>query len=495
MTAENIENDLGPVSAVIVLAAGGGSRMKSSKSKLLHQISGKTLLHYAVSAGAALDPSHLVVVVGKFRDEVVEELGQLSASVTTALQDEQLGTGHAVMCGLGELGDLSGEVVVTYGDVPMLTGDMLRQLVAVHRAHANGMTVLTAHVDDPTGYGRILRDGDRVVGIVEHRDATDDQRRITEINSGIYVFDAKTLREGLAQLGTDNAQGEQYLTDVCTFVHGRGDRVGAVITDDIWQTEGVNDRVQLARITAEMNRRILDGHMLAGVTIVDPQSTFIDVDVDLARDVVLMPGTILQGATTIGECAIIGPDTSLKDVEVGAHAEVVRTHGSFAIIGEGAHVGPFSYLRPGTQLGRDGKIGAFVETKNAVIGTGAKVSHLAYCGDAILDDGVNIGAGTIFANYDGVNKSPTHVGKDAFVGSNSVLVAPLDIAPGAFVAAGSAITEDVPAGGLAIARGRQHTAEGWVLKRRRGSKAAKAAAEHDGSIHSSVEESRSQQKG
>jgi len=495
MTAKNLDSDLAPVAAVIVLAAGGGSRMKSSKSKLLHEVSGKTLLHYAVSAGAALDPSHLVVVVGKYREQVVEELGQLSASVTTALQEEQLGTGHAVMCGLRELGDLTGEVVVTYGDVPMLTGDTLRQLVAVHRAHANSMTVLTAHVDEPTGYGRILRDGDRVVGIVEHRDASEKQRQITEINSGIYVFDAETLRDGLAQLGTDNAQGEQYLTDVLTFAHGRNDRVGAVITEDIWQTEGVNDRVQLARINAEMNRRILDAHMLAGVTIIDPQSTFIDVDVDLARDVVLMPGTILQGATTIGEGAIIGPHTSLMDVEVGAGAEVVRTHGSFAIIGEGASVGPFSYLRPGTQLGPDAKIGAFVETKNAVIGAGSKVPHLAYCGDAILDDGVNIGAGTIFANYDGVNKSPTHVGKNAFVGSNSVLIAPVDIAPGAFVAAGSAVTEDVPAGGLAVARGRQHVAEEWVVKRRPDSKAAKAAAEHDGSIHPAIEESRSQQKG
>ncbi len=495
MTAENLENDLGPVSAVIVLAAGGGSRMKSAKSKLIHQIAGKTLLHFAVSAGAALDPAHLVVVVGRYRDQVIEELGQLSTSVTTALQEEQLGTGHAVLCGLAELGDLTGEVVVTYGDVPLLTGDTLRHLVAVHRASRNCATVLTAHVADPTGYGRIVRDGERVVGIVEHRDATAEQRAINEINSGIYVFDAETLRAGLAELSTDNAQGEQYLTDVLQSAHERGDRVGALVTDDIWQTEGVNDRIQLARINAEMNRRILDAWMLAGVTIIDPGSTFIDVDVDLARDIVLMPGTILQGATTIGEGATIGPDTSLMNVEVGAGAEVVRTHGSFAIIGENAHVGPFSYLRPGTQLGRDGKIGAFVETKNAVIGVGSKVPHLAYCGDAILDDGVNIGAGTIFANYDGLNKSTTHVGKGAFVGSNSVLVAPVDIAPGAFVAAGSAVTEDVPAGGLAIARGRQHTVEGWVAKRRPGSKAAKAAEAHDGSIHPAIVESRSQQKG
>lgn len=495
MTTEHLESDLGPVSAVIVLAAGSGKRMKSSKSQLLHEVSGKTMLHYAVSAGAALDPERLVVVVGSFREQVTEHLGQLSTSVTTALQEEQLGTGHAVACGLEGLGELTGEVVVTYGDVPLLTGDTLRQLVAVHRAHANEVTVLTAHIDDPAGYGRIMRDGDRVVGIVEDRDATSEQREIKEINSGIYVFDAETLRSGLAQLDTDNAQGEQHLTDVLRIAHDRGNKVGAVVTDDVWQTEGVNDRVQLARINAEMNRRILDAWMLAGVTIISPGSTFIDVDVDLARDVLLMPGTILQGATTIGEGAVIGPDTSLMDVEVGAGAEVVRTHGSFAIIGDGAHVGPFSYLRPGTQLGRDGKIGSFVETKNAVIGEGSKIPHLAYCGDAILDEGVNVGAGVIFANYDGLHKSPTHVGKDAFVGSNSVLVAPVDIAPGGFVAAGSAVTEDVPAGGLAIARGRQHTAEGWVVKRRPGSKAAKAAEAHDGSIHPSIVESRSQQKG
>ena len=283
MTAENLENDLGPVAAVIVLAAGGGSRMKSSKSKLLHEISGKTMLHYAVSAGAALDPAHLVVVVGKYRDQVIEHLGQLSTSVTTALQEEQLGTGHAVACGLAELGKLTGEVVVTYGDVPMLTGDTLRTLVAVHRANRNCATVLTAHVKDPTGYGRIVRDGDRVVGIVEHRDADAAQREIDEINSGIYVFDAETLKTGLTGLGTDNAQGEQYLTDVVQAAHERGDRVGALVIDDIWQTEGVNDRIQLARISAEMNRRILDNWMLAGVTIVDPGSTFIDVDVDLVR--------------------------------------------------------------------------------------------------------------------------------------------------------------------------------------------------------------------
>ncbi|MFT3888959.1 MAG: bifunctional UDP-N-acetylglucosamine diphosphorylase/glucosamine-1-phosphate N-acetyltransferase GlmU [Arachnia sp.] len=484
------DSELAPVSAVVVLAAGGGTRMKSTKSKLLHEVAGKSLLSFAVSAAAALDPEHLVVVVGHLREQVEEHLEKLSASVTTAVQGEQLGTGHAVACGLDGLGELDGDIVVTYADVPMLTGDTLRQLVAVHRAHRNAVTVLTAEVDDPTGYGRILRDGEAVVGIVEHKDADDRQRAIREINSGIYVFDAATLREGLASLTTDNAQGEQYLTDVLHYAHGQERRVGAHLIDDVWQTEGVNDRVQLARMNAEMNRRIRDAWMLKGVTMVDPNTTWIDVDVDLSSDVLLHPGVILQGATSVGEGAIIGPDTTLMDVEVGPGAEVVRTHGSFAVIGEGAQVGPFAYLRPGTILGKRGKIGTFVETKNAQIADGAKVPHLAYCGDAILDEGVNIGAGTIFANYDGVYKSTTHVGKNAFVGSNSVLVSPVDIGAGAIVAAGSAVTDDVPAGALGIARGKQRNVEDYIPQRRPGSKWAQAAAESDGTIHPAVAESR-----
>ncbi len=469
--------------------------MKSKKSKLLHEVCGKTMLSFSVSAAAALNPEHLVVVVGHQRDEVAAHLETLTTTVRTAVQDEQLGTGHAVKCGLEDLGELRGEVVVTYGDVPMLTGDTLRQLVAVHRARHHAATVLTAVVDDPTGYGRVVRHGEKVVGIVEHKDATQEQRAICEINSGIYVFDAEVLSEGLGSLGTDNAQGEQYLTDVVHHAHTTGREVGAMVIEDLWQTEGVNDRVQLARMNKEMSRRILDAWMLKGVTIIDPASTWVDVDVDLAPDVVLMPGTILQGATTIGEGAVIGPYTTLMDVEVGADAEVIRTHGSFAIIGEGATVGPFAYLRPGTQLGDKGKIGTFVETKNARIAGGAKVPHLAYVGDAHIDAGANIGAGTIFANYDGIHKSATHVGEGAFVGSNSVLVAPVDIGDGALVAAGSTITDDVPAGALAVARGRQHISEGWVARTRPGSKQDVAAQSSDGAIHPAVEESRAKKNG
>ncbi|MCG6566953.1 bifunctional UDP-N-acetylglucosamine diphosphorylase/glucosamine-1-phosphate N-acetyltransferase GlmU [Tessaracoccus sp. ZS01] len=486
----NTDNELAQVAAVIVLAAGGGTRMKSKTSKLLHEVAGKPMLSFAVSAAAALDPERLVVVVGHQREEVVAHLEQLSEQLTTAVQEEQLGTGHAVECGLAGLGDIEGDIVVTYADVPMLAGETLRQLVAVHRGRRNAVTVMTSRVEDPTGYGRIIREDDEVAGIVEDRDATEEQRAITEINSGIYVFDAASLREGLASLKTDNDQGERYLTDVVKFCHERSQRVGAHLVDDVWQTEGVNDRIQLARINQEMQRRIRDSWMLKGVTMIDPASTFIDVDVDLAPDVLLNPGVILMGATTIGEGAIIGPDSSLMDVEVGPGAEVIRTHGSFAVIGEGATVGPFAYLRPGTILGDDGKIGSFVETKNAQIGAGTKIPHLSYVGDAIVDEGANIGAGTIFANYDGVHKSTTHVGKAAFVGSNSVLVAPVDVGAGALVAAGSTITDDVPAGALGVARGRQRNVEGWMTRGRPDSKQAAAAAESDGTIHPAVIESR-----
>ncbi|MDO4784942.1 MAG: bifunctional UDP-N-acetylglucosamine diphosphorylase/glucosamine-1-phosphate N-acetyltransferase GlmU [Propionibacteriaceae bacterium] len=493
--SETLEAELQPVSAVIVLAAGGGTRMKSSTSKLLHEVAGKSMLSFAVSAASALNPDHLVVVVGHLREQVLAHLEEIADTVSTAVQEEQRGTGHAVACGLDGLAELSGEVVVTYGDVPMLTGETLRKLVATHRSQLNQITILSAKVPDPTGYGRIVRRGEQVARIVEQKDASAEEREITEINSGIYVFDAATLRHGLANLDTNNAQGELYLTDVIAICSEGGGRVGAMITDDVWQTEGVNDRVQLARMGKEMNRRILDSWMLAGVTIVDPNSTWIDVDVDLAADVTLLPGTILKGATSVATGAVIGPDTMLTDVEVGPGAQVVRTHGSLAVIGEDATVGPFAYLRPGTELGARGKIGTFVETKNAVVAPGAKVPHLAYAGDAIIDEGANIGAGTIFANYDGINKGTTHIGRNVFIGSNSVLVSPVDVGDGALVGAGSTITEDVPAGALALARGRQRNIEGWIAVRRPGSKwhaAAQAASE---APHPAVLESRAKAEG
>ncbi|GAB3622180.1 bifunctional UDP-N-acetylglucosamine diphosphorylase/glucosamine-1-phosphate N-acetyltransferase GlmU [Mariniluteicoccus endophyticus] len=464
------------IAAVVVLAAGGGTRMRSRRSKLLHEVAGRSMLSYAVSAAESVSPQHLVVVVGHQREEVVAHLHDIAPEVLTAVQEEQHGTGHAVQCGLSDLGELEGEVIVTYGDVPMLSGETLQALVEAHRSLGDQVTVLTARVPDPTGYGRIVRDDEgQVERIVEHKDADDSQRAIDEINSGIYVFDADVLRDGLARITADNAQGELYLTDVLGIARSDGKRVGAFETEDLWQTEGVNDRVQLARMNREMNRRICERWMRAGVTILDPDSTWIHSSVDIAQDVTILPDTFLEGATSIASGAIIGPDTTLTDAEIGPDAVVERSKVNLAVIGEGVTVGPFAYVRPGTNVARKGKIGAFVETKNAVIGEGAKVPHLTYAGDAIIDAGANIGAGTIFANYDGEKKWKTHVGRNAFVGSNSVLVAPVDIGDAAFVAAGSAVTENIAPGALAVARGRQHTSEGWVSRKKAGSKFDEAA--------------------
>ena len=465
------------VAAVVILAAGEGKRMRSSRSKLLHEIAGHSMLSYAVTAATTLRAEHVVVVVGHLRDQVEAHLAEIAPHVMTVVQAEQRGTGHAVQVALDQLADLTGEVVVTYGDVPMLTSETLADLVSEHRRQEAAITVLTARVEDPTGYGRIVHTEDGgVAGVVEHKDADDAQRLITEINSGIYVFAAETLRQGLAEITPANSQGEHYLTDVLGAAGRAGQRVSAYEVADLWQTEGVNDRVQLARMNAEMNRRILLRWMRAGVTVVDPGSTWVHASVDLGEDVTLLPGTSLEGATSVGAGATIGPDTTLIDVEVGPGARVVRTHGSLSVIGADASVGPYAYLRPGTTLGERGKIGTFVETKNAQLGAGAKAPHLAYVGDAVIADGANIGAGVIFANYDGQHKYSTTVGAYSFVGSDSVLVAPVEIGDGAYVAAGSTITSDVAAGELAVSRGRQRNIPGWVGRKRPDTRSARAAA-------------------
>ncbi|MFP5282538.1 MAG: bifunctional UDP-N-acetylglucosamine diphosphorylase/glucosamine-1-phosphate N-acetyltransferase GlmU [Actinomycetes bacterium] len=442
----------------------------------MHELAGHSLLSDAVATAASVEPEQVLVVVGHQRDQVVAHLAEVAPHVRTAVQAEQRGTGHAVQCALVELGDLEGEVVVTMGDVPLLSGETVGELLAAHREARAAVTLLTARVPDPTGYGRVVRDESGwVAAVVEQSDATPDQLALSEINAGIYVFDAAALRSGLGQITADNAQGEMYLTDVIALSRRAGRPVAAHLVEDRWQTEGINDRVQLARMHAELNRRLLDRWMRAGVTVLDPATTWVQPSVDLAADVTLLPGTSLEGATSVASGATIGPDTTLVDVEVGERATIVRTHGSLSVIEADANVGPYAYLRPGTVLGAGGKIGTFVETKNARIGSGAKVPHLAYAGDAVIGEGANIGAGVIFANYDGVRKATTSVGAHSFVGSDSVLAAPVTIASGAYVAAGSTITGDVGPGELAVARGQQRNIKGWVLRKRAGSKLARAA--------------------
>ena len=461
--------------AVVVLAAGEGTRMKSSIPKVLHSVGGRTLVHHAAAAGEALEPDHLVVVVGHGRDEVTAHLAEVAPKATTAVQDQQLGTGHAVSCALDGLPQLTGTVVVTYGDVPLLTADTMLLLLAAHAEHDNAVTIITAEAD-PTGYGRIVRGVDgSVERIVEQKDATADELAIREFNAGIYAFDAAVLRDALSRLDTDNAQGEMYLTDVLTHARSAGGRVGALVVEDVWQVEGVNDRVQLAALHRELNRRTVEGWMRAGTTVVDPLTTWIDADVTLEPDTVLEPNVLLRGSTHVAAGAVVGPNCHLVDTRVGAGASVSNTTSDGAIIGPEATVGPYSYLRPGTRLGRGARAGGFVELKKAELGDGAKVPHLSYVGDATIGEGANIGAGTIFANYDGVAKHHTTVGAHSFVGSDSVLVAPVTVADGAYVAAGSTITNDVAPGELAVARGKQRSIAGWVARRRAGTRTAEAA--------------------
>jgi len=465
--------------AVIVLAAGAGTRMKSKLPKVLHEIGGRSLLMHAITAARGTAPAQLVAVVRHERAQVIGHLSEHAPEVIVADQDEVPGTGRAVQCGLEQVGAEGGTVLVTYGDVPLLDAGTLRSLVAEHESSGSAVTVLTARLADATGYGRIVRseDGSEVLGIVEHKDATEEQRAIDEVNSGIYAFDLAVLRSALGRITTDNAQGEMYLTDVLAIAREDGGAVRAVVTDDAILVEGANDRVQLAQLGAEMNRRTLERHMRAGVSIVDPATTWIDSEVTIGQDTTILPGVQLLGATDIGADVRIGPDSTLQHTVVADGAEVTRTHALHAEIGEKATVGPFTYLRPGTVLGRKGKIGGFVETKNARIGESSKVPHLSYVGDAEIGEHTNIGAATIFANYDGVTKHRTRVGRHVRVGSDSVLVAPVTIGDGAATGAGAVIREDVPPGSLAVNAVEQRNVEGWTERRRAGTKAAAAAAE------------------
>jgi bifunctional UDP-N-acetylglucosamine pyrophosphorylase/glucosamine-1-phosphate N-acetyltransferase len=374
-------------------------------------------------------------------------------------------------------GTTTGTVIVAAGDTPLLEGDSLRAFAVEHEAAQRAVSILSGRVPNPFGYGRIIRnaEGD-VESIVEEKEATPEQRAIDEINSGILAFDAEFLVSALARITNDNAKGEYYLTDAVGLAREDGLTVGAHLIEDVAQTEGANDRAQLAELGKELNRRIVTRWMKDGVTVMDPATTWIEADVVIEPDVTILPGTQLLGATVVREDAVVGPDTTLKDCEIGAGARVVRTHGELAVIGDGATVGPFAYLRPGTQLGADGKIGTFVETKNAEIGERAKVPHLSYVGDAEIGEGTNIGAGTIFANYDGVQKHRTKVGRHARTGSNNTFVAPIEIGDGAATGGGTVVRRDVPPGALAVSTGPQRHLEGWVLRKRAGTPSAEAAA-------------------
>jgi bifunctional UDP-N-acetylglucosamine pyrophosphorylase / glucosamine-1-phosphate N-acetyltransferase len=465
--------------AVIVLAAGQGTRMKSSRPKVLHSIAGRSLIGHVLATARELDPSLVIAVVRHERDAVVASIAESMPEVVFVDQDDVPGTGRAVEVGLAALPHgFEGDVIVVSGDVPLLDAATLAALIAEHRAASAAATLLSAVLDDATGYGRIIRDPDGVLDrIVEQKDATDDERAVTEINSGTYVFSVDALRTQLPLVGTQNSQGEKYLTDIVGLLRASGSTVSAVPVSDGWMVSGVNDRVQLAEASRRMNELIVRRWQVAGVTVQDPATTWIDADVTLSEDVELLPGTQLKGATLIQRGATIGPDTTLVDCEIGENSIVKRTDATLAVIGAGATVGPFAYLRPGTYLGAEGKIGTFVETKNSTIGVGSKVPHLSYIGDTTVGEHSNIGAGTITANYDGVNKSATVVGSHVRTGSHNVFVAPVSIEDGAYTGAGTIVRKDVPAGSLAITVAPQRNMSGWVETHRAGTAAARAAAE------------------
>lgn len=446
----------------VVLAAGKGTRLRSSRPKVLHTVAGRSLLGWALAALEPLGLDRVVVVVGHEAGAVATEAEAIGPKgLVTVVQEPQNGTGHAVRVAAeaGALDDLE-EVLVLPGDVPALSAE---SLMALRDARGDApAAVLTTHLADPTGYGRIVRDGDgRVSAIVEHRDATAEQRTIDEVNTAVFAFARADLVQALGRLGTDNAQGEEYLTDTVAMLAPVAAHQAPA--EDV---AGVNDLAQLAEVEAVLRRRILTAHMAAGVRIVDPATTYVDADVLLDPDTTLLPGTMLEGATSVARGAVVGPHCRLRDTEVGQDATVTFTVATDTIIGPRATVGPYTHLRPGTVLGPDTKAGGFVEIKKAVVGEGSKVPHLSYVGDATIGRKVNLGAGTVTVNYDGYNKHHTTIHDHAFVGSDSMLVAPIEVGEGAYVGAGSTVTTDVPADALVVERAKARTIDGWAARHR-----------------------------
>jgi len=455
----------------IILAAGQGKRMKSKLYKVLHPVCGKPMVGHVLQTVKEAACERTVVVVGHGAEAVQSYIGKEAEFV---LQEQQLGTGHAVRQAEALMAEEEGTTVILYGDTPLVTSETIKELLALHTSSAAAATVLTAVVPNPQGLGRIIRDdAQRVQRIVEQKDCTPEQATITEINTGMYCFDNKKLFEALKQVKNDNAQGEYYLTDVMEILKDAGETVEAYCAPDFAEGIGVNDRVGLAEAEQLMRQRIVRKHQLNGVTVIDPSNVYIEAGVVIGADTILQPGSILRGKTVIGEDCIIGPNAEIIDSTVKDGAEVKQSVITESVIGNRSAIGPFAYLRPGSKIGADCKVGDFVEIKNAELGDGSKVSHLSYVGDAKVGKDVNIGCGAITVNYDGFNKSLTEIGDEAFIGSNVNLIAPVKIGVGAYVVAGSTITQDVPSGDLAIARERQVNKSGYAEKIRGRARAKK----------------------
>jgi len=447
----------------IILAAGESKRMKSKKSKVVHKICGKALIEWVYDTVSDAGIDDTVVVIGHGADQVKECMGD---RVKYAVQSQQLGTGHAVMQAEEYLKGKEGYVFVLYGDTPLITSKTISECICLHKKNGNAVTVVTADFEDPTGYGRIIRDEHgNVIKIVEQRDASEEEKKVKEINSGLYCFTISCLLESLKKLTNNNDQGEYYLTDTVGILIKEGFKVGAVKLADFTEILGINDRVQLHQASEHIRKRILEEHMKSGVTIIDPASTYIDEGVKIGIDTVVYPGTIIEGNTVIGEDCIIGPNSRLINANVGNGTEVNSSIIINSTVGDSAHIGPFAYIRPESVIGNKVKIGDFVEIKKSVVGDKTKIPHLAYIGDAEIGRNTNIACGVITVNYDGKKKSKTIVGNNSFVGCNVNLIAPVEVKDNSYIAAGSTITDEVPEYSLAIARERQVIKENWVVKK------------------------------
>lgn len=450
--------------AAVVLAAGKGTRMKSNLPKVLHKVCGQPMIVQVLDALNQIGVEKIVTVVGFSGDQVERAI---SGQTEIVYQQQQLGTAHALLQAQNKLSDFPGHILVVCGDTPLIKPETLASLAQFHVARGAVATVLTARLNDPTGYGRVIRDETgRIARIVEQKDASPDDLAVDEINSGIYCLAVPGLFKNLAGLTPENAQGEYYLTDIIETYVGRGLPVEARLVEDPAEIQGINDRKQLAGAEAVLRQRVLEELMLSGVTVMDPHSTFIDRSVEVGKDTIIYPFTIIEGKTVIGEECIIGPGSHLTDVKIGDKVSIQNSVLQESDIGDGSLIGPFAYIRPGCQLGRGVKVGDFVELKKTVIGDGSKVPHLSYVGDAQVGEKVNIGAGTITCNYDGKNKWQTRIGNNAFIGSNTNLVAPVEVGEGAVTGAGSTITKDVPAGALGVARGLQKVIPNWSERKK-----------------------------
>jgi bifunctional UDP-N-acetylglucosamine pyrophosphorylase/glucosamine-1-phosphate N-acetyltransferase len=452
--------------SAVILAAGQSKRMMSKKSKVVHSICGKAVIEWVVENVEKAGVKDIVTIVGHMAEQVMECIGDRSQY---AMQNERLGTGHAVMQAKQFLSENDGHVIVLCGDTPLIKTQTIKSILDYQIKHNLSATVLTAKLKDPTGYGRIIRNKDEsVLKIVEQKDANAEEQLVNEINSGVYCFKAQELLGALDKISNNNSQGEYYLTDTLEIMIKNGLKVGAMVADDAKEILGINNRLQLAEANAIIRQRILEQHMLKGVTIIDPSNTYIDDGSEIGADTIVYPGTIIEGKCKIGEDCIIGPNTRLISSEIENDSEVINSVVVESSVGSDTHVGPFAYIRPGSKIGSHVKIGDFVEIKKSVIGDNTKLSHLTYVGDAEIGKNVNMGCGVVVVNYDGKKKNKTIVGDNAFVGCNVNLVSPLEVGENAYIAAGSTITDKVPENALAIARERQVIKEDWVIKKNMG---------------------------